>query len=287
MGTLVECLVAGEEPTELAPAFAAVEREFERLEAIFSRFRVDSELSRLNLVGVLDTSLDLFRVVQLALEARADSGGVFDPTVHDALVAAGYDRTFDDVRAGRGEPVGPRPARLACAGRVWIDPETRTIELGEDVRLDLGGIAKGDAVDRACDLLEPYGPCLVNAGGDIAVRGKLDGGPWPVGVEVPAGSLSLGLASGALATSGRDRRRWRMDGEERHHLIDPSTGRPAETDLVRVTAFGERATDAEVRAKRLVLAGAEAAVALADAEGIPCVLVTEEQEVVFAGGLAA
>jgi thiamine biosynthesis lipoprotein len=162
----------------------------------------------------------------------------------------------------------------------------RRIELGDGVRLDLGGIAKGYAVDRAAALLASHGPCLVNAGGDIAVAGAPQAGVWPVGVEVPSGTLTLGLERGALATSGRDRRRWTVGDDEQHHLIDPRIGRPAESDLVRVTVVAGTCTEAEVLAKALFLAGERAAVQEADELGVPALLVTEDGRVRKAGGLA-
>ena len=103
-------------------------------------------------------------------------------------------------------------------GRIAVDG--RTIELEPGFRLDLGGIAKGYAVDRAAELLADAGPCLVNAGGDLAARGR----SWPVGVETADGQITLALEDGAIATSGRDRRRWRRAGAEAHHLIDPAHG---------------------------------------------------------------
>jgi thiamine biosynthesis lipoprotein len=144
------------------------------------------------------------------------------------------------------------------------------IELDTGVRLDLGGIGKGYAVDRAAELLAQAGPCLVNAGGDVAVHG----GSWPVGVD---GAVTLELSGGALATSGRDRRRWRRAGRELHHLIDPSTGAPAETDLLRATAV-----EAEVLAKWLFLLGERDALA----SRVPCVLVGEDGSVRLGGDLA-
>ena len=136
-----------------------------------------------------------------------------------------------------------------------MDRRTRSIELDPGIHLDLGGIAKGYAVDRAAKILEEHGPCLVDAGGDIAARGR----GWPIGLDTGDGTLTLELGDGAVATSGRDRRRWRRGGEELHHIIDPATGLPAAGDLLRVTAVAATATDAEVRAKALFLAGAEEA----------------------------
>ena len=176
MGTTVECLLDGD-PRD---GFARVEAEFERLEALLSRFRPESELSRLNREGSLEAGPDLLRVTSLALEARERSGGLFDPTVLDAVVAAGYDRSFELVPAD-----GPSAADGArCGGGIRIEGDR--IELEPGTHLDLGGIAKGYAVDRAVELLAAYGPCLVNAGGDLAVRG----GAWPVGVD---GSVTLEL----------------------------------------------------------------------------------------------
>jgi FAD:protein FMN transferase len=259
MGTTVECLLDGD-PRD---GFARVEAEFERLEALLSRFRPDSELSRLNREGSVEAGPDLLRVTRLALEARERSGGLFDPTVLDAVVAAGYDRSFELV------PVdGPAEAAGApCGGGIRIEGDR--IELDPGTHLDLGGIAKGYAVDRTVELLAAYGPCLVNAGGDLAVRG----GAWPVGVD---GSVTLELTRGAIATSGRDRRRWSRGGEERHHLIDPATGSPAEGLLLRVTVVGPSATEAEVLAKIAFLGGEV---------DVPRVLVTTDGRAILAGGL--
>jgi thiamine biosynthesis lipoprotein len=281
MGTSVECLLESE--TEAEPAFEAVVTEFERLEAILSRFRLDSDLSRLNRAGRLEAGRDLLEVTRLALEARERTGGRFDPTVHDALVGAGYDRSFECVALD-----APAAATVAfpCRGGVSLDETTGTIELEDRVRLDFGGIGKGYAVDRACALLSAAGPCLVNAGGDLAVRGRPRGGCWPIGVETPDGTVSLALDDGALATSGRDRRRWRRGGQECHHLIDPGTGRPSDSDLLRVSVAAASAVDAEVLAKALFLAGEEDAVSEAAELGLPAVLVTADGRTVLAGALS-
>lgn len=280
MGTSVACFLETEQDAKAA--FGAVEAEFERLEEIMSRFRAESELSRLNRDGRIHASGDLFEVIRLSLRARETTRGRFDPTVHNAVVAAGYDRTFEEIE----ELLGIAPAHALAGGSVVLDEERGVIELEPGFRLDLGGIGKGYAVDRACRLLAEWGPCLVNAGGDIAVRGRPHSGTWPIGVDTPAGTFSLGLDSGALATSGRDRRRWRRGGRERHHLIDPATGAPSETDLLRVTVVGRTAVEAEVRAKALFLAGVDGAVAEVSRLRIAAVLVTRDGRTVFAGGLA-
>lgn len=267
MGTDVELLLDAEPGERADRALDRAEEEFERLEQTMSRFRDDSELSRLNRAGVAENaSRDLVRVVELALAAREATGGRFDPTVHDAVVAAGYDRTFDAVAPDAPAAAAAPPAR--CGGGVRVDEARIALDPGS--HLDLGGIGKGYAVDRVAELLAVLGPCLVNAGGDLAVRG----GSWPVGVT---DDLTLELTHGGIATSGRDRRRWLRDGEERHHLIDPSTGRPATAGPLRVTVVAGSAAAAEIAAKAAFLG--------ADID-LPHVVVTDDGHTILAGGLA-
>jgi thiamine biosynthesis lipoprotein len=275
MGTEIELLVEAQEATS---ALAAAEEEFHRLEALLSRFTGDSELSRLNAEGSLAAGPDLLRVVELALVANARTGGRFDIRVHDALVAAGYDRSFEFVVPDDATPLQPPVQRSG-----GVEVRDGVIFLGDGVHLDLGGIGKGYACERAAEILATTGPCLVNAGGDIATRA----GAWTVAVETATEPLTLELSGGsALATSGRDLRRWRRAGHEVHHLIDPRTGLPSVSDLLRVTAVDCDAVDAEVAAKALFLAGAEAAREEADRLGLPAVLVTDDGRSILAGGLA-
>ncbi len=268
MGTTFELLLEGEP----GGAFAEVEAEVARLEHVLTRFRADSELSQLNARGELAASADLAEVVELSLAARERTGGRFDPTVHDAVVSAGYDRTFAEL------PADAPPAGPAAPGGGGVRVEGRRIVLDRGVRLDLGGIGKGFAAERAAERLALHGPCLVSAGGDVAVRGVPADGFWAVGVE---DGPTLALTAGGLATSGSDRRRWLRGGVEQHHLIDPATGLPAQSDLLRVTAVGSDAVDAEVLAKWLYLGGRAEAVE----SGVPAVLVTTAGETLLVGGV--
>ena len=278
MGTQIALLLDAPPSATAFRALAAAESDLRHLERLLSRFDTDSELSRLNERGAMVVGPELLDVVELALAARDRTRGSFDPTVHDALVAAGYDRTFTQLPV---KSAAPPLAPARCAGRVRVHRETSTIELEPGIRLDLGGIAKGYAADRATAILAEVGPCLVDAGGDIALQGR----PWPVGVETASGTLTLQLGEGGLATSGRDRRRWTQGGHEQHHLIDPPTGRPAENDLLRVTVAAASAAEAEVQGKALFLAGAETAVKQANDEAIPAVLVTRDGRTLLAGGI--
>ena len=146
-----------------------------------------------------DVGPELLELAELAVAARERTAGRFDPTVHDAVAAAGYDRSFEliDVRRSR---VRDRAAALRWPRRV--DRAAARVTLEPGYRLDLGGIAKGWAADRVLAVLREAGPALVNAGGDVAVAGR----PWPVGVDTADGTITLELDGGGLATSGCDRR---------------------------------------------------------------------------------
>jgi thiamine biosynthesis lipoprotein len=283
VGTTCELYVDAEESTAVRLALLAAEGEVLRLEAMLSRFRPDSELSRLNREGSLRAGPELLELTLLALAARDSTRGRFDPTVLPALIAAGYDRSFDALVAGEHSDCADA---APGGGGARLDREAGTIELDRGVQLDLGGIAKGWIADRLSGRLDAHGPALASLGGDMSASRPPAGGTWPVGVDVPGGQVTLALGSGGLATSGRDRRRWLRGGEERHHAIDPATGRPSSTNLVRVTAAAGSGVDAEVCATALLLAGESSARQEADHLGVACVLVTSDDRAVLAGGLS-
>lgn len=246
--------------------FASAVAEFERLEAILSRFRPESQLSRLNRDGSIDGCPTLARVLELAVDARERTEGVFDPTVHDALLAAGYDRTFAEVPADSPSPAG-LPTR--CGGRVRIIGTH--VELEPGFRVDVGGIGKGFAAESAANLLGS--PCLVNAGGDIAVRGE-----WPIGID---DDVTMLVSDGGVATSGVDRRHWLRGGVRQHHVIDPATGRPAETDILRLTLVAADAIEAEVLATSLLVGGTAAVLQ----RNLDAVIVTVDGRTIRTGAL--
>lgn len=278
LGGTVELLLA--ERRGAPSLWAAVEALVERLEAKLSRFRPTSALSVLNRHGFVHGEHELAAVASLAVEARQRTGGLFDPTVHHALLAWGYDRSFGDDM----DSDAPVPERRSCGAEVEIDLDTGTVRVEEGAGLDLGGIAKGFVVDRAAELLSSAGRCLVNAGGDLAIGGD-PGDLWPVGVETSTGPRVITLERGALATSGTVRRNWRRGALRAHHLIDPRTGAPSTSDLLQVTVTGASAVHAEVSAKTLFLLGADGAVAAADRDAIPALLVTRAGATVVAGGM--
>ncbi|MDQ7030203.1 MAG: FAD:protein FMN transferase [Ardenticatenia bacterium] len=242
---------------------------FEVWESILSRFRDDSELSRLNAQagrGPVKVSTVLWEVLREAMEAAEMSDGLVVPTILPALLASGYTWSFE-LMASRlwDEQASMAYAPVTTVGAwrsIVLDERRRTVALPAGVQLDLGGVAKGWAAEQAARKLAHHAPALVNAGGDIAVSGpQRDGSPWRVAVADPfhpdRDVAIIKLHRGAVATSGRDYRRWQWGMEWKHHIIDPRRGAPAETDLVSVTAIAERATRAETAAKTVLILGTD------------------------------
>ena len=214
----------------------------ETVEARLSRFRDDSTLSRLNRERAVDDAL-LAEVLQAAEATRVLTAGAFDARVGAAMAAVGYDHSFEAIGA---------PARLAGDGRrPDVHIEGTRIMLAGGGSVDLGGIAKGWTIDRVADLLGASGPCMVDGGGDIAVRGQpADADEWLVGV---GDGLAVGLSDAAVATSSSLRRRWRCaDGAVAHHIIDPGDGLPTR-DVQTTVVVASTATLADALATAAVV----------------------------------
>lgn len=265
---------------------AEVERFFGQVEAELSRFRPQSGLSRLNAAagrGPQPVSPLLLEVLALALDAARSSNGIFDPTILHPLRAAGYDRSFEQIDLG---DAGPPPEASALSGGGWsqvlLDVAGGTATLPTGLGIDLGGIAKGWAVDETARHLGRWGPALVDAGGDIRSVGA-PGEPWPVAVPDPCDESRdlavIGLADSAVATSSIGRRRWRRDGQAMHHLIDPHTGQPSRSDLHTVTVLAPTAVAAEVAAKVALLLGQEAGRAYLASRGFAAWLIDHQGRV--------
>jgi thiamine biosynthesis lipoprotein len=241
----------------------------EAIEARLTRFRPESELSRLNArsgrwVSVSDT---LLQAVLAARHAAWLTEGLCNPLVLPALVAAGYERSFAEMQhEGLNDSRAvPAPAVVPDWHGIAIKPKHHLIRLPAGAQIDLGGTGKGWSAQRIADRLAAYGPCLVDAGGDLVARGKPQGSAgWRIEVaepgqpdDAPAVSSIL-VSDAAVATSGIDYRRWMRGGKPQHHLIDPRTGQPAVTDVLAATVIDTSATLAEAYAKALVILGSAA-----------------------------
>jgi FAD:protein FMN transferase len=234
---------------------------FEEWEAALSRFRANSELCQLNQHSgqPFQVSSTLWKVLRTSQKAYQQSGGLVTPVILDALEMAGYDRSFD-----LGLSFAPNdmdlPPLIMPLEELVFNPRQQSVTLPLGMRLDFGGIAKGWAAHQAMQRLTQYGSALVDAGGDIAISDVLsDGQFWPIAVTDPlneTGSIALlKIGHHGVATSGKDYRRWKRDDLWYHHIINPLTGRPAQTDLLTVTIIAPDAMQAEMAAKTVFILG--------------------------------
>ncbi|HWK18742.1 MAG TPA: FAD:protein FMN transferase [Solirubrobacteraceae bacterium] len=268
-GTRLRVLVSSAMPLTLATQLIT-RRVKHRLQAIhreLTRFEPSSELNHLNAhagepVRVSETLLE---GVQGAPQAARLSDGLVDPTVLSELERAGYATSrvgispaplADALRwAPPRSPAGPGPA--AEWKRIHVDADEHVVRLPRGVRLDLGGSAKGMAVDLAAQMIAANPAFAIDAGGDIRIGGAY---ATPRTVEIahplrdqPAHNVTV--TAGAVATSGLRTRVWRAGDGFAHHLIDPARGVPAWTGVIQATALAPTALEAETLAKMALLSG--------------------------------
>jgi thiamine biosynthesis lipoprotein len=237
----------------------------------FSRFDPHSELSRLNADPALTVRVSptMARFVESALWVAAATGGLVDPTLVPELEHAGYGGHFSGLSLPLAQALemapARRPARRSPQARwthIAVDRLARTVTRPAGVRIDSGGIAKGLFGDILAGVLGGHQAFGIDAGGDIRLGGTA-GCVRPIRVASPFDDAILHtfeLVRGAAATSGIGRRSW-LDPDARpaHHLLDPSTGRPAYTGLVQVTALAPTGREAEMRSKAALLSGPDGA----------------------------
>ena len=253
------------ESSMLSQTLPAVTRWFEEWEQVLSRFRYDSELTRLNQIHEhpVQVSEVLWDVFQAARKAEQMTNGLVTPTVLNAMIDAGYDRPFDDLIDLNPPGAGSVEISVASRKEISAHEADRTITLPSGIGLDFGGVAKGWAAHQAMERLQVEGPALVAAAGDIAISGPRAGGsPWQIGVADPFHKGEeieiLFLESCGIATSGKDRRRWLREGALKHHIINPLTDQPAETDVLTVTVIAPDVMLAEAAAKAAFIQGSRA-----------------------------
>jgi thiamine biosynthesis lipoprotein len=254
-------------PADAAAAAAMARRALLAWHERFSRFTARSELSRLNAdrAETVAVSPLMRRVIETALTAAHDTGGLVDITLADEIELAGYEGHFDGDGADLRAALDAAPPRAPAAPRpderwrqISVDPRTGTVRRPSGLRIDVGGIAKGVFADELATLLEGFDAYVLDCAGDLRVGGRA-GVLRPVHVAAAFGAsplLTLALSTGAVATSGISHRSW-IDGEGRpaHHLLDPRTGSPVFSGIVQATAMAPTAAQAEVLAKAAVLSG--------------------------------
>jgi thiamine biosynthesis lipoprotein len=272
----------------LTDAWAVLELELDAIDRACSRFRDDSELARLNAdagrwSGVSDL---LLLALETALGAAADTDGLVDPTIGRTLRLAGYDRPLPLVLARDGERFRASFAPVPGWKLVELDAPQRRVRIPKGIELDLGATAKALAADRAAAAAHELTGTgvLVSLGGDVSVAGLAPDAGWPVRVAddhaapLGDGGPVFAVAAGGLATSGTTVRRWKAGNVTLHHIIDPRTGRPADTPWRTVTVAAGTCVEANVASTAAIVLGDEAPAWLV-ARGLPARLVAADGSV--------
>lgn len=268
MGTPFEIQLVADSPAKAADAIDAAFAEVARIEALISSWQSDSALSQLNQLRPTtpeSVPSELAEVVARAQSISALSQGAFDITY----------AACSHLWSVRDERIPDEAAIADCLPRVdyrqiEVDRDEKTIAFANDhTQIGLGGIGKGYGIDGAAKILTRQGidDFLVDGGGDLRIQGRRLDRPWSVALAHPRlpgqhlGSITVG--DGALVTSGDYERYFERDGRRYHHIIDPTTGRPA-TASMAVTVIAADAATADALATALFVMGAEKGIALAD-----------------------
>jgi thiamine biosynthesis lipoprotein len=262
----------------------AVERAVHRiceLEQRRSRFLDDSEISGLNRAGgaARRCSPDTIALVIALVRAWHATDGAFDPTLLGSLVELGYAASRGDATLRTS--LAPTVTPAGDPGRVLVDEVAGVVRLPAGTSLDPGGLGKGLAADIVVSELLADGVegALVEIGGDLRVAGRPpESGGWCVAIDHPLGGERelLSVRDGGVATSTSRIRCWIADGELRHHVLDPSTRRPADHDVVGCTVIAGTAAWAEAFTKVAFVRGVGAAIDLYEAGGLAARIVTDD-----------
>jgi thiamine biosynthesis lipoprotein len=291
MGTAITVELFADTRERADMATASVMAEMHRIDATMSPHKPDSELSRINAgaaAGPVALSAEMYGLLERAIAFSQASDGAFDIT----YAAAGQ---LYDYRAG----VAPAADALAAARPLvgWrhlqLDPATRSVRFARPgVRIDLGGFAKGHAVDNSVAILRRLGiaHAMVAAGGDSRVLGDRRGRPWTIAIRDPRREgevvALLPLEDVSISTSGDYERFFEREGVRFHHLLDPRTGRSP--DGVRsVTVLADDGLTSEAFSKIVFVLGVEAGLRFVDAHpGIDAVIVDAHGDLHYSDGLA-
>jgi thiamine biosynthesis lipoprotein len=285
-------VVATTEPSAIGGALTVVEAEIAALDLACSRFRDDSELTRLNLASgaAVPVSALLLEAVQVALDVARGTDGLVDPTVGGAMRVLGYDRDFALLDPSAG-PLRVSVVPVPGWRLVDVDRLRRTVRIPAGVELDLGASAKALGADRASAAAAAAtgSGVLVSLGGDVATAGPAPEGGWSVLVAddhaTPADGPGprVAIFSGGLATSGTTVRRWARGGRELHHIVDPATGMPAEPVWRTASVTARTCVEANAGSTVAIILGAAAPAWLAE-RGLPARLVGADATVTTVAG---
>lgn len=264
--------------------------EIERLEKLLSITEPESDVSRVNENdGWIDISTEMHDVVTKALEYSLLTDGAFDITIQPLTA-------LWNVNDGGPVPMEDEiRSKMALVDHTKLKLEDSKIFTDEAVEINLGGVAKGYIADKVCELLKSEGVQhgIVNLGGNVAVfGGKPDGSEYTIGIRDPFGDEtdivgSVRIRDGSVVTSGGYERFFVENGKTYHHIIDPNTGYPAESGLSGVTIISKSSAEADALSTAVYVLGQEKGIELIESlEGVECLLITDNGELVFSSGMS-
>jgi len=293
IGTTIRIVVT--DPLKVGSARAILTEDLAALDAACSRFRGDSELIRLEASAGRPTRVSplLAGAIRAALRGALLTDGDLDPTLGRTMETLGYDRDFASLPV-RGGAIRVTIRHVPQWRQIELDETTGMITVPAGVRLDLGATAKAWAADRSAQRIAAALDCgvLVSLGGDIGLAGEVPPDGWPIRVQdvtgdplIPAEGPSglIAIRAGGLATSSTSSRKWQRGGDLMHHILDPRTGRPAESRWRTVSVAAGSALDANIASTTAVIRGESAPGWLAQL-GLPSRLVAVDGSVTTVAG---
>lgn len=290
MGTRIGVEVWHDNEQEAQQAIDAVLTEFQRLDQALSPYIESSELYRVNQLAAnqaVEISREFFDLIQTSLDYSTLTQGAFDIT----FASVGYQY---DYRAGikPSEQAIAEALPLIDSRLLTLDAEALTVRFeNKGVRIDLGGIAKGYAVDRGIGILAQHDieHGLISAGGDSRLLGDHRGRPWNIGIQAPRKKQGLAavlpLSETAISTSGDYERYFERDGIRYHHIISPTTGRSA-GELRSVTILGPNATRTDALSTSVFVLGLEKGLNLINGlDDVEAVIIDNQGEMHMSDGM--
>lgn len=283
LGVSVRVIVT--RPADLGRAKAAADRVLRAIDLAASRFREDSELSRLNATPGQEVVVSplLAQAIGVALRGARLSGGAVDPTIGTAVRLAGYDTDFASVPSD-GAELNLTATTVPGWQAIQFGEASRTIRIPAGVQLDLGATAKALASDLAAAAAIKAcggGGVLVSLGGDIAVAGDAPTEGWLIqasedsGAAIAEGEETISIRTGGIATSSTTVRRWMRGGAVLHHIIDPATGLPADSCWRTASVIAATCVDANIASTAAIVMSRKA-VSWLEANRVPGRLVDLE-----------
>lgn len=287
MGTIFDVTVIGDNEKAIEAVAVKAFDEIKRIDGLMSRYKEGSEVSLVNKnagIAPVKVGQELIEVLKEARKVSELSDGAFDVTIGPLTNLWAFDMGKDAVPP---EEKIEELKRLVNYRKLKIDEAASTVFLEEKgMMIDVGGIAKGYSVAKAMKVFEDagIGNVIINAGGNLNLKGTKRGKPWKIGIQEPRDEKKLlgilNITDTSVSTSGDYQRSFIKDGVRYHHILDPKTGFPAK-GLISATVVGKSNTSMDGFSSAVFILGAEKGAVFMKKAGVEGVMVTEEGKVII------